>query len=59
MKYESKKEEGCFRNTFFGEKIRSILSEIAKDFSLMMGLGMVEFAKVCFFFFFLSQIHHS
>lgn len=27
-----KKEESCFRNTFFGEKINSVLSQITKDF---------------------------
>lgn len=32
MKYESKKEESCSRNTFFGEKINLILSKITKDF---------------------------
>lgn len=33
MKYESKKEESCFGNTFFGEKIHLVLSKITRVFS--------------------------
>lgn len=54
MKYESKKEESCSRNTFFGEKINLVLSKITQIFSPRKGLGMAELAKVFLFSFFLN-----
>lgn len=54
MKYESKKEESCSRNTFFGEKINLILSKITKDFLSEEGAGYGWTRKgflFCFVFF--------